>query len=117
VVPVIVFGLAFGVMIPARSVTVLASETTAGTADAANPEIGTTLGSVEVDQLAGDPSLPHHLGEVPLIAIVAALALSIGLLVSSLGPRGLTVLMAIGDRGRGTIVGSDRASFTAPIGD
>jgi hypothetical protein len=84
--PVVVFGVVFTAMIPARADTVVA----AGSGATNNLESGSTIGSVEVDDL----------GEVPLIVIAVALTVSVGLVISSLGPRGLAVLTAIGDRGR-----------------
>jgi hypothetical protein len=85
VLPLIVLGVVFTVMIPAQADSAVASGS-----GATNPESGPTLGSVEVDDLS----------EVPLIVIAVALAVSVGLVMSSLGPRGLAVLTAIGDRGR-----------------
>jgi hypothetical protein len=73
-------------MIPAQAETAVAP----GSGATTNPESGPTPGSVEVDDLS----------EVPLIVIAVALAVSVGLVMSSLGPRGLAVLTAIGDRGR-----------------
>ena len=86
VLPAIVFGIIFSAMIPAQADTPVAP----GSGDATNLEIGPTMSSVEVDDV----------GEVPFVAIVVALAASVWLLVSSLGPRGLQVLTAIGDRRR-----------------
>ena len=82
----IVFCIVFTVMIPARADTPVPP----GSGAMTNPENGPTLGSVEVDDLR----------EVPLVVIAVALAVSVGLVMSSLGPRGLAVLTAIGDRGR-----------------
>lgn len=79
----IVFGIVFSVMLPAQAETTAAS----GSGDTTNLEVGATMNSVEVDQV----------GDVPFIAIVVALVGSVGLLVSSLGPRGLEVLTAIGE--------------------
>jgi hypothetical protein len=84
--PAFVFGIIFSVMIPAQADTASAP----GSGDATNLEIGPTMGSVEVDDV----------GEVPFIAIVVALAASVWLLVSSLGPRGLQILTAIDGRRR-----------------
>jgi hypothetical protein len=86
IVPLIGFGIVFAVMIPARADTAVPPGSDAMT----NLESGSTFGSVEVDDLR----------EVPLIVIAVALAVSVGLVMSSLGPRGLAVLTAIGDRGR-----------------
>jgi hypothetical protein len=86
ILPLIVFGIVFAVMIPAWADTAVPP----GSGAMTNPENGPTLGSVEVDD--------HR--EVPLIVIAVALAASVGLVMSSLGPRGLAVLTAIGDRGR-----------------
>lgn len=84
--PVIVFGIVFTAVIPARADKVGAP----GSGATTNLESGSTIGSVDVDDL----------GEVPLIVIAVALTASVGLVISSLGPRGLAVLTAIGDRGR-----------------
>ena len=84
--PAVVFGVVFIVMIPARADTVAATGSGAST----NVESGPAFVPVEVDDLT----------QVPFIAIAVALAGSVGLVVSSLGPRGLAVLTAIGDRGR-----------------
>jgi hypothetical protein len=86
VLPLIVFGIAFTVMIPAQADTAVAPGSGATTDHEGDP----TLGSVEVDDLS----------EGPLIVIAVALAVSVGLVMSSLGPRGLAVLTAIDDRGR-----------------
>jgi hypothetical protein len=82
---VIVFGIVFTLMIPARADTAVAPASGA----TANLESGSTIGPVEVDDLT----------EVPLAVIAIALALSVGLVMSSLGPRGLALMTAIGDRG------------------
>lgn len=84
--PVIVFGIVFTVMVPVQADTVVVP----GAGATTHLESGPTFGSVEVDDLR----------EVPLIVIAVALAVSVGLVMSSLGPRGLAVLAAIGDRGR-----------------
>jgi hypothetical protein len=81
----VVFGIVFIGMIPAQADTA-APESGATT----NLESGPAFGSVEVDDLS----------HVPFIAIAVALAVSVGLVMSSLGPQGLAVLTAIGDRGR-----------------
>ncbi|HUP14438.1 MAG TPA: hypothetical protein VM848_00020 [Acidimicrobiia bacterium] len=84
--PAVVFGIVLIVMIPAEADTPAEADSGATT----NLESGPAFGSVEVDDLT----------QVPFIAIAVALALSVGLVMSSLGPRGLAVLTAIGDRGR-----------------
>jgi hypothetical protein len=80
----VVFGIVCIVIIPAQA------DTAAGSDATANLESGPTFSSVEVDDLT----------QVPFIAIAVALAASVGLVMSSLSPRGLAVLTAIGDRGR-----------------
>ena len=84
--PAVVFGIVFVVMIPAQADTPAAADSGATT----NLESGSAFGSVEAEDLT----------QVPFIAIAVALAVSVGLVMSSLGPRGLSVLTAIGDRGR-----------------
>ena len=76
------FVVAFSVMTSAQADTVVPP----GSGDTNNLEIG--------------PNLGGPVGEVSLVAIGLALAISVGLLLSSLGPRGLTMLTTIGNRGR-----------------
>ena len=83
--PVLVLGIVFTVMISASADTVAP-----GSGAVTNLESGSTFGAPEGDELR----------EVPFIVIAVALIVSIGLVMSSLGPRGLAVLVAIGDRGR-----------------
>ncbi len=84
--PAVVIVGVFIVVIPAQADTA----TAAGSGATTNLESGPAFGSVEVRDLTA----------VPFIAIAVVLAVSVGLVISSLGPRGLAVLTAIGDRGR-----------------